>query len=374
MKLSPVGRRAGCVVLGLVAACVALVASLRAQTDGGAPTVLPPVDVHGGAPLVKVGDFKLLEARFGPAVVADGDYIYTIGGQDTGRSAMDSVERFNVRTGQSEPFAKLHTPRYWHSAVVAGGKIYVLGGINGQSMQMHSVSAPPSGDLLAGRRVTMGSPGPGSEMEMATTMESSMEIIDLATGGVSAGVPMPDARVQFACAVLGGKIYVLGGNRVGPRVPVRTNDVRVFDLKRQTWSKGEAMPGAFNTAAVIVDPGLVVVAGGYDGDRPRTEVSVYNPGDKLWRTLPPLHRGVSAHSLAFLGHYLFLFGDFLSPGELVAYDLITKRSESFALDYQKARYTAAVVHEGKVYVVGGRVVTDAESVDYIQVYALRQKG
>jgi hypothetical protein len=185
---------------------------------------------------------------------------------------------------------------------------------------------------------------------------------------------MPDARVQFACVILGGKIYVLGGKRPGPRMPVHTNDVRVFDLKSGKWSKSEAMPGAFDTTATIVDPGLIVVAGGYDGDRPRPEVTVYNPGDKLWRTLPPLHRGVSAHSLVFLGHYLFLFGDYLSPGELVAYDLIAKKSESFTLDYKKARHTAAVVHEGKVYVVGGRVVTDAESVDYIQVYALRKKS
>ncbi len=61
-------------------------------------------------------------------------------------------------------------------------------------------------------------------------------------------------------------------------------------------------------------------------------------------------------------------------GELVAYDLVTKKSASFTLDYNKARHTAAIVHEGKAYVVGGRVVTDAESVDYLQVYALRAKN
>src|SRR6185369_4067968 len=107
-------------------------------------------------------------------------------------------------------------------------------------------------------------------------------IVDLATRQVSPGVPMPDAREQFACALLDGKIYVLGGTRQaqGSRPFVHTNDVQVFDLKRGKWSRGEAMPVPGDFDATVVVPGLIVVAGGYDGNQPRPDVAVYNPADK----------------------------------------------------------------------------------------------
>ena len=43
---------------------------------------------------------------------------------------------------------------------------------------------------------------------------------------------MPDARAQFACVLLDGKIYVMGGKHLGARTAVNTNDVQVFDLAR----------------------------------------------------------------------------------------------------------------------------------------------
>jgi len=184
---------------------------------------------------------------------------------------------------------------------------------------------------------------------------------------------MPDARWLFACVALDDKIYVMGGRRPKPDGLVTTNDVQIFDVKRGKWSRGTAMPGPLDTVATIVPGGLVVTAGGVNNEQPQTPVTVFSPAEKLWRILPPLHRGVSAHSLVFLGHYLFLFGDYLSPNELVAYDLVTKRSESFTLDYKPARHTAAVVYDGKAYVIGGRMQRDTASLDYVQVYALRTK-
>ena len=358
------------------ASLVCLGISLHAQTAGEPPQVLPKVDVSANVPLVKVGDFKMRAARFAPAAVADGDFIYIIGGQDTARGAMDSVERFNVRTGQSEDFAKLKTGRFWHRAVIYSGKIYVLGGTNGRTGGVpDGDAAPPQGDLMAGRRAAQGSGIQDRAPEAFDLLEASVEIIDLATGKVSAGVPMADARQQFGCAVLDDKIYVVGGKRAGPRGGVNTNDTQIFDLKRGKWSRGVAMPSPGDkVATVVAPPGVIVVAGGYEGDHVLDSVEVFNPADKIWRILPPLHRGVSAHSLVFLGHYLFLFGDYLSPDELVAYDLVTKHSEAFTLDYKRARHTAAVVHEGKAYVIGGRAVRDSESLDYIQVYALRTKN
>ena len=146
-------------------------------------------------------------------------------------------------------------------------------------------------------------------------------------------------------------------------------------------AKGEVLERArrvrlmlFDVDGVLTDGRVIVVPGGFDGRQARAEVEVFNPGDNLWRILPPLCRPTSANSSVFLDHYLFLFGDFATPGEWLAYDLKKKSSETFALQYTPARQTAAVVHEGKIYIIGGRASNISNPLRTIQVFARRKKA
>jgi hypothetical protein len=322
------------------------------------------------APLVKVADYQMREGRFGPAAVADGDFIYIIGGSNSGTVALDTIERFNVRTGQSEDFAKLAVGRYWSGAVIYEHKIYVLGGSNGnRQAPLTNPEASPAGTSARPTR-TINSVPEGRVSELS--IEASVEVVDLATRKVSFGVPMPDARTQFACVQYGGKIYVVGGKRMHGNAISRTNTMAIFDLATGTWSTGVPMPTPRESVAALVDGGFIILPGGYNGTRELTEVEVFNPRESTWRSLPPLLHPVGSHSLVFLGHQLFLFGDYESPDKFVAYDLITKQSQSFTLNYKSARHTAAVVQDGKIYVIGGKASSepDSEALNYIQVYTL----
>lgn len=283
--------------------------------------VLDPVVVRGQRPpLIKLNvNYRLLTARFGAAAVTDGDYIYVIGGGNSQGVPLDDIERFNLRTGVSEPFAKLKIARRHHRAVLYLGKIYVLGGYSGTGF---------------------------AETEI---FENSMEVVDLATGKVTQAPRMLIAKANFGCAISGGKIYVIGGAKVRGNNLASTNSVEVFDLARNTWEKGLAMPiPRMNTAVNVED--FIIVPGGTSNRQALGNVEVLNPRDQVWRELPPLHKHVSANSLVFLDHYLFLFAEH----ELVAYELREKKSESFAFEYTAAGDTAAIINDGKIFVIGGR--------------------
>jgi len=91
-----------------------------------------------------------------------------------------------------------------------------------------------------------------------------------------------------------------------------------------------------------------------------TDVEVFNPREKIWRILPKLDQPVSMHSVVFLDHYLFLF----DRNRVTAYELNTKEAATYPLDYRAARFTAAVVNQGKIYVLGGSLATSDPTEDY----------
>ena len=381
-----------------------------AQPSREPPVKLPPVIVKAIAPLIKIGEYKMREERYQPAAVAQGDFIYIIGGGTAHETLLDSVERFNVRTGQSEKFATLGIARRAHRAVLIGNRIYVLGGYSLQGFQISANSMVATGAVPGSNPFDVTSDRPYSPFDerannpnllpdpevgdyikrdlsrlgQGTTsavsgvehqaLDQSVEVIDLATRKVTHAPEMPDARAQFGCVVRDGKIYVIGGQRPYRHyLTAHTNTVKIFDPATNKWSDGVPMPTPRDSQGVLVDGDVIVVPGGFDGRQPRDEVEVFNPADNLWRILPPLCRPTSAHSLVFLDHYLFLFGDYAFPGELVAYDLRAKLSEIFTLHYTPARHTAAVVHEGKIYVIGGRPYGVSDPLRSIQVFTLRPK-
>lgn len=272
------------------------------------------------APLVKVAEFKMTQPRFGAAMVAQGDYLYIVGGSSRSTVVLDSIERVNVRTGKAEAFARLRVGRLSPAAVLVGDQIYVLGGVR------------------VGARVEL---------------EDTVEIVDLPTATVRDGPRMPQPRRSFACVLLDGKIYVMGGQWQRKQRVVETNTTTILDLATARWSDGAPMPKPRQCVGAAVTGGFIVVAGGYNGQRRTTEVDVFNPRDNSWRTLPPLGRAVSSHSLVFGGRYLFLFGDHEMPGSLLTYDLATKQTAEYRIDERVARGTAAVGHEDKIYVAGG---------------------
>lgn len=329
-----------------------------------APQVLPRMKVSGDVPLVKVAEYKMCEPRYSPGAVADGNYIYIVGGLIGVGTASATVERFDLRTGKSEIFAKLRIPRLWHRAVMVEGKVYVLGGVEFGLSRTTAVQRPAPGtwpDLFS----------TGVSLDLVETIE----IVDVATGKVSDGPTLPDPRQQFGCVVVGGRIYLFGGKHKYRGQSSTTNTVQILDLKTGRWSDGPPMPGSPRTAdATLVDGGFVVVTGGYDGRQARSEVFALDLRTHQWNAIKPLGRETSAHASVYQGQHIFLFGDYAHPEQVLAYNLKTKESDIFTLGYTPARHTAVVTGgDGRFYIIGGRPDVYSGPLDLIQVFEPTKK-
>jgi hypothetical protein len=199
--------------------------------------------------------------------------------------------------------------------------------------------------------------------------EPLMEVIDVATRQVTTLANPPDTRIQTGCAVIGDELYVLGGRRIYHQRFSWTNTVQIYSFTTGRWRDGVPMPTPRGTEVAVVDGPFILAPGGYDGTRALDTVEAFNPRNQTWITLPALCRESSAHAVVFLGHDLFLFGDYEAPGELIAYDLMAKKSQAFTLQYTPARHAAAVAVGGKVYVIGGKPYKFTAPLDAIQVFA-----
>jgi hypothetical protein len=312
----------------------ATLVSFGRSEDAAPPQRMEAVRVGGAVPLVKVADYHLKLARYGSAAVAEGDYIYVVGGGDEAGRCLDSVERFNIRTNKSEIFAHLKTARRWVRAVLHERKIYVLGG------QAQTVSGYRD--------------------------EDTTEIIEIATGKISAGPKLPFGMAHLGCALLGDELYLIGGRESDEHQARITNRVQILNLVTGKWSEGPTMPTPRQTL-VTVAAGMIVAAGGYNGTAKVANVEVLDPRSGQWHILPPLCEPISGNSVAMLGHHLFLLGDFDDLGQIVAYDLRAKTSEAFNLRFLRTRHTAALAHEGRIYVLGGKLET-MTTFDYVQVF------
>jgi hypothetical protein len=170
--------------------------TISGQTFGGLPLRVasftsglgnfePTFDQVEGARLTP----NLVYQRQGTAAVVIGSYVYVIAG--TGfSSSLTSVERAPINAdGSLGSFAllggaQLGTGRYNHAAVVIGGYLYVVGGQGADGKAVTSVE-----------RISVASDGTFETFE--------------------AGGTLGTARTQFALAVIGNRLYAIGGTDAG---------------------------------------------------------------------------------------------------------------------------------------------------------------
>lgn len=376
------------------ALAVLFVSATAAEENPTAKIDLDPVVVTGIRPLLKVAEHPMAEPRFAAAVVADGDYLYVIGGSNQDGTRLDSVNRVDLRSGRSEPWARLRVARRHHRAVISGGRIYVLGGTTGPTNPRDPLSEeladyagddPPIGEglppslLAPPENLLLPHSLPSSRIDGTISRGdgplrpgfsyvSAVEIIDLATGRVSDGPAMPVPKALFGCVLLDGKILVIGGQKLRGGGIVCTSTTERFDPAANTWSAGVNLPIPRRGTASVVD-GFVIFLGGYGGKQAGRTIEVFNPREGFWRRLPDLSEDVNPSSTVWAGRYLFLFGDQGRRSRQLVYDLQAKQLVPYPLALPDSDFAAAVLHRGRIYVVGGASLRLHNTTDAIQVFA-----
>ncbi len=298
------------VALAFTASMTGLMAQKKPDTDN---------------PLVKVAEYHMHLARRGAAVAALGDYIYIFGG--AGGSPIYQAERLDIRTGKVELLPPQFRQRVFHNAVEHDGKFHLIGG-SGRS------------------RANL----PNEEV---------IEIYDPATNEIASQRVAPNPRVAAGAAKLGHDLLVVGGGRVNKAGSfTQTNLAEFYDLDTGAWRAAPAMPTPRNAKAVTVGQ-FVLVLGGYGSGGKLKTVEMFVPQEGGWKKLPDLTTSVESHSAAFLGSWIFLFGDNERSDQILAYELKSRKTLRLPPGTSHMSYSAAISHDGLIYVVGGAATSES---------------
>lgn len=244
-------------------------------------------------------------------------------------------------------------PRAELAAAAVNGKVYAIGGWNGQYLASVEEYSPETETwsyrtpMLTARK----------EMEAAVVGQTvyvfggsngsyldTVEAYDPATDSWSARAPMPTPRDRLTSAVVSGKVLVFGGYQ-GQALSV----VEEYDPATDTWEIKPPMPAVDSEAAAAVVNGLVYVIGGDNGLQSNQTMFVYDPSTETWSTRSG--PGMYDHAVALLGGTLYSFGG--TYGGTFAFNAqVTAWSNFDPMPTQRSTLAAAVIGNS-AYLLGG---------------------
>ena len=153
------------------------------------------------------------------------------------------VESFDAATNQWTAVAPMHTRRYAHCLVSAQGKLFAVGGSN-------------------------------CENGFLPCPLGSVECFDPSTRVWSNIAALSTARKHLAVAVLGDKLYAIGGLDSQRR---RLSSVECLDLSvpNSQWTTVAPMITPRSSIGAVVTGGKIYIAGGYGS----SSIECFDPSD-----------------------------------------------------------------------------------------------
>ena len=173
-------------------------------------------------------------------------------------------------------------------------------------------------------------------------------------GTWEAASPMAAARMAAGAAVVGGKLYVMGGcNDSGI-----LSSMEVYYPMRGTWEAAPSMLTARTNASAVAACGKVHVLGGRNDSGILSSMEVYDPMRGTWEAAPSMLTARSAASAAVVGGKIYILGGHNLNGSVLSsmevYNLASTTWQT-APSMTRSRAAASVaVVGGKIYLMGGR--------------------
>ncbi len=193
-----------------------------------------------------------------------------------------------------------------------------------------------------------------------------LSLLLIVTAGLGAGAsaqswtfrtPMPTPRWGVAVAVLGGKVYVMGGQAENGAV---LDVVERYDPDTDTWETLPRMDDERFNAAAVVFGGRIYVLGGRDKDGDvKDDVQVYDPATGLWSPAAELEEKREGASATLLNGTIFVVGGSDENAQILndverldTTSGLWSEEQNWELDVPRASH-ATVTLGGVAYTVGG---------------------
>lgn len=253
-------------------------------------TVAPPVFAQGAFAWSKAAPAGVARQELYPEVL-DGR-IYVAGGllsPNTGYSA--HFEAYDPAQDRWTRLATLPQARHHIALAAEGGRIYGIGGFSGGFPNWQA--------------------------------QADVFVYDPAADKWRDGVPLPVPRAEGVVAAAQGKVYVIGGRVRAQAQAAHFNDhadtaiVEAFDPPTSQWTRLGDAPSARNSAASAVIGGKIYVVGGRqalkqsDGSLRQVNVAaleVFDPATGQWATRAPMPQAQGGLAASAHGGKLYVFG------------------------------------------------------------------
>jgi len=152
------------------------------------------------------------------------------------------------------------------------------------------------------------SAGLGNTMQAVARDPASKEPLATTT------VKGPAALQRYACAPLGGKLYLAGGHDYNRYVA----SLHVLDLGSGLWTAAAPMTIARDGHSCTALDGNIYVVGGRSGiHRLLKSVEMYDPETGIWSSIAPLHTPRRGHRCSVMGGKLQVSGGKDAAGRLM---------------------------------------------------------
>jgi N-acetylneuraminic acid mutarotase len=273
---------------------------------------------------------QLTSLRDEPRAVVVGGTAYLAGGvvqRGSDTVATDIFESYDAATKRYRRLPALPEPLNHIGIAAHGGQIYIVGGFergvndpvsidrawryDPRSRGWHAIASLPSARGAHGLAVV------GSKMYAIGGRVESLEqpgyslndvvAYDFATDRWSSRASIPHARDHAGVAVLHGKVYVLGGR------PGRTDAYRYFDRydpATNRWQELPDYPLPVSGTGLVSVGGRLIAAGGEDPGRGRLigRAYAYDPARAAWERLPSMPRPKHGFGAVALAGRFWAFG------------------------------------------------------------------
>ena len=290
--------------------------------------------------------------EFSTAVVDN--KVYIIGGSlfnnRAGPFGLSTVEVYDPQTNTWQRGADMPTPRTNAKAAVVNGTIYVFGGYNSKDNFLQNWK-----------------------------MADRVEAYDPFTDTWTRKKEMPISRFYFGLGVVAGKVYLIGGTTgLGEGQEQRMDRVDIYDPATDTWAKGRKMPTRRDPGGVAVVGTRIYVIGGEGwplrADQFLRSIEEYDPINRQWRKKEDLLEIKNWFSSTVVGDEIYLIGGYTREGglqQLATVNVYHPQTETWreisALPNPLDTFGAATVN-GKIYVfgslgAGGQFSTDVLTYD-----------
>ncbi|MCW4044159.1 MAG: hypothetical protein NWE94_01410, partial [Candidatus Bathyarchaeota archaeon] len=200
--------------------------------------------------------------------------IYCIGGYTSNGTVTGITEVYHPETNTWETGTSMPTPRGWLTANVASAKIYLIGGY-----------VPDDSDF-------------------GFAISALNEVYDPETDSWATKAPIPAAIADYPSAVVGNKIYVMGGLSSRPQPDLN----QIYDPETDRWSRGTLMPAGIRYGAAGATTGVNAPARIYFVSESCTQV--YDPLNDSWAfgaIMPISRHGIA---IAVANDILYVIGGF----------------------------------------------------------------